>query len=282
MFELVHPKDLYDSPFPVQEAAYNKNAGRLKYDAERVIKNTKVPTGEKVPKVLGWSGPARSGTTALLFLMGGHAQVDRLYFQPQKSIMRRADVKFELFESDNLVCMKEVFGQFYDAENYDPIELLIKSGVPEANIMWISLLRNPLQCMASWYHKNPQILKDAQDHTLSLYQKYQGRIKMIPFAYELLQGNELRTIKALLKAVGLDEQIDLRFNLSDIAGKLVPFQASDESFYRAHVQAVFEREVFTFGQNNYPMADKTIAEVKRLCSPAYEDFYDHAKKFLQL
>ncbi|HSE29403.1 MAG TPA: hypothetical protein VLA77_02340 [Candidatus Saccharimonadales bacterium] len=282
MSELVHPKDLHDSPFHVQEAAYTKNAGRLKYDAERVIKNTKVPKGAKIPKILGWSGPARSGTTALLFLMGGHAQVDRLYFQPQKSIMRQADVKFELFETDNFVCMKEVFGQFYSAENYDPIDLLLKAGVPEANIAWISLLRDPMQCMASWYHKDPRILKAAQDHTLDIYQKYQGRVKMVPFVYELLRGNELKTIKALLRAVGLDDEIDLKFNIREIGKKLVPFQAGDESFYKVHVQAIFERENFTFGQNNYSMNPETILKVKKICLPAYEDFYRHSKKVLML
>lgn len=279
---LILPKDLYESPFHEQEAAYTKNAGHLKYSSKHVVSQTKIPASGKVPKIIGWSGPARSGTTALLFLMAGHEQVDRLYFQPQKSIMRRGDTKFELFDTDNLVCMKEVFGQFYGKENYDPIELLLKAGVPQENIVWISLLRNPLQCMASWYHKNPQILKAAQDHTLAIYNRYQGRIKMVPFAYELLKNNELAVIKSLLTAVGLKDEVDLRFNLKNIADKLVPFQASDESFYEAHVKTVIEKEVFAFGVNDYPVPHDTLQKVRQICLDDYEDFYDHAKQFLGL
>ena len=62
---------------------------KAEFDSDFVRQNIVLPEKQAdIPRIVGWSGPARSGTTALLYLLAGYYQVDRIYFQPQTTLSR--------------------------------------------------------------------------------------------------------------------------------------------------------------------------------------------------
>jgi hypothetical protein len=86
---------------------------RVKYDTNFVVQNIELPE-------------ARSGTTALLFLLAGHSEVSRVFFQPQKTLMRFGGPRVILDGNDSLV----FFSLAEVNELEDPIGTLLKAGVP--------------------------------------------------------------------------------------------------------------------------------------------------------
>src|SRR5437870_3253483 len=87
----------------------NKNSwigeGRT-FSPEYVIEHTKIPDRkEDIPNIVGWAGPARSGTTALLLLAASQTGVDRAYFQPQRTLIRKGAPDFIVSSDDKFICM---------------------------------------------------------------------------------------------------------------------------------------------------------------------------------
>jgi hypothetical protein len=258
---------------------YDVAGGKIRYSEDYVAKHTQLPQNPAdIPHILGWSGLARSGTSALLFLLAGHAQIDRAYFQPQKTLLRKGNPNFELHAEDGLICMKEVFGSLYPEENYDPIRMLLDAGVPEDKITWIVLLRDPVQTFRSWHRRMPQVapenLYDSQAHALNLFRRYQDtKVTLVPFVYELFDGQEVAALTALLDKVGLDaSQVSLDFDLEAIERKLVKGQVADPGYFASNVQNILDLKRFVYSRNDYVPPKKLEAEVKRLCEADYREF----------
>jgi hypothetical protein len=258
---------------------YDVAGGKIRFSEDYVIKHTQLPQNlADTPHIIGWSGLARSGTSALLFLLAGHAQVDRAYFQPQKTLMRKGTPAFKLYAEDQLVCMKEVFGSLYPEENYDPIKLLLDAGVPEDKITWIILLRDPVQTFRSWHRRMPAVtphhLHASQTHALGLFSRYQNtRVRLVPFVYELFDSQEEAALTALLDKVGLDtSKISLDFDLAAIEQKLVKGQVADPEYFAANVQNILDLKRFVYSRNDYIPPKKFENGVKRLCDADYRDF----------
>ena len=141
---------------------------QMKYDAEFVAQNFELPRNVKeIPNILGWVGPARSGTTALLFLLAGHSEVGHVYFQPQKTLMRLGGPPIKLYPSDKIACMKETLLSWEVVDElYDPIDVLLKAGIPTEKITWIFMLRDPLQTYGSWCMLAPGVPPDPAAYAL--------------------------------------------------------------------------------------------------------------------
>jgi hypothetical protein len=264
---------------------------RIKYDSDFVVRNIVLPEDSNdIPRILGWSGPARSGTTALLYLLAGHPKVDHAYFQPQKTLMRLGGPPMVLRSSDKLVCMKETFFSWDKVDELDdPIDVLLRAGVPPEKITWIFMLRDPRQTFASWgmlsshSRPDPVIYSLWQRHTVNLWRKYKdSKVKVVPFVYELLRNQEEVVVSHLLARVGLDYiPLKLDFNKVLIDQKFVPGQATSEDYVPVF-QETHNHEKYVYSTNMYPTDSKAVKMVVALCQKEYEDFAKISEKVLDL
>jgi hypothetical protein len=254
------------------------------YDADFVQRHIKLPENlTDVPKIVGWSGPARSGTTALLFLLAGHSQIARVYFQPQKTLMRFGGPSLELYGEDKLVCMKEVLYSHNTLQPHDPIQILLDAGVPPEKITWIVMLRDPLQTFASWKRNgaqwSPDIFAFWQRHTIDLWHKYKdSNVRIVPFVYELLDKQEEPVLKKLLLKIGLDAtSLNLDFNQEMIKAKLVPGQAMDEVYFNRSLKRTIGLGRYEYTTNSYPVEFEESRKITELCQERYDEFFELAK-----
>lgn len=263
----------------------------IEYDAEFVRQHILLPEDPaNIPNIIGWSGPARSGTTALLFLLAGCSRVDRVYFQPQQTLQRFGYPSIELHETDKLVCMKETFFSWKEHEAHNPIETLLRAGVPPEKITWIAMLRDPLQTFRSWEQCGDVIPPDAfafcQSHTVELWRKYKDSgVNIVPFAYELMRGQEERVIRKLLPKIGIDVNTlpsDLSFNRAMIDKKLVPGQAASEEYFNLNLRRTINRGKYIYTTNSYSVEVDEAREVIGLCQEEYDMFLEEAKRTLEL
>ena len=265
---------------------------QFKYSHDFVAQNIEIPqTPSMVPNVLGWSGPARSGTTALLLLLAGHSEVGHVYFQPQKTLLRLGAPGAKLYPTDGLACMKEPFFSWEIVDDpHDPIEILLKAGVPAEKITWVIMLRDPGQTFRSWGIIEPGVKPDPdvfafwQDHAINLWHKYKDSdVKIVPFVYEFLEGQEEYAIQKLLSAVGVNNAaLSLEFNRELINKKLVLGQATDKEFYRRYIDSVLKKGRYMYTTNNYPVDEAMLDRVVATCQAQYEDFAKMASKTLGL
>jgi len=251
------------------------------FSDQYVVDHTIVP--KEAPIVIGWSGPARSGTTALLYLLASSPEIDRAYFQPQKTLMRLGFPDFRLFSGDRIVCMKEVFGGDGGdlSATHDPIDLLLRAGIPKEKIIWITTLREPIQAFSSLYKREPDttpaIYSMAQAWSLTLFRKYCNEIKMVPFAYELAAHNEAKALAVLFKKVGLKVSTNIRFDRTAITKKVMPGQLNDQKYFMRNIKDTLERDEYVYSKNDYDLPQNFREDIERLCSKDYEEFYKLAK-----
>jgi hypothetical protein len=257
-----------------------------KYDADFVRQHIKLPNNpEDTPNIIGWSGPSRSGTSALLFLLASHPQVDRAYFQPQKTLLRNGQPEVVLYAADKLVCMKETFFSWEIIDRYDPVDVLLRAGVPAGKITWFFLLRDPLQTFGSWRTMEPGIEPDPfvlsywQEHTVNLWHKYKhSKINAVPLVYDLFHEQEERVVNRLLSISGMDPvSSSLEFDNTAISRKLVPGQAADERVFERFVKPTVSRGRFIYKANSNSIGTEVAEKVIELCRERYEAFLQQAK-----
>lgn len=194
------------------------------HDTGFVLENTILPENkEKLPRLVVGMGPGRVGSTALVALMASHYLNIGSYYQAQKSLIRHGlDYgKFVIPEAEDeqqFVFVKDTSGPFdKQAEEFDPVGLLIQAGYPQELITFIPLLRNPLDIFKSNFKFEggilPGMLVSNYLHTVNLYAKYsESAVKTIPLAYDLPgkvyreQGVNIgveQVVEGLFKSIGL-------------------------------------------------------------------------------
>lgn len=273
---------------PVKRELY-----RVKFDTDFVLSNTVLPKNrEDIPQIIGWSGPARSGTTAFLYLLASQPGVDRVYFQPQSTILRTAGPVFNISADDKVICLKEVFGgdPSSDIRTHDPIELLLKAGVPAAKITWVTMLREPVQAFGSLLQLEPdltpEIAADTQKWALEIHERHKNSgVSMIPYVYELAHDNKEAALRALFKKIGLHfEPSSLKFDAGAISKKLVPGQLADPEYIEDSKLGDLDKTEYSFKARAYDaeLPEDTIVKVKELCDEAYAQFREEARRELGL
>lgn len=267
---------------------------KVRFDSGYAVKHTRIPTNpEDTPQIIGWSAPARSGTTAFLYLLASQSVVDRAYFQPQKTLLRTGGPDFVIRAEDNIVCLKEVFGGDLSMDTiraHDPIEILLLAGVPSHKITWVTMLREPAQAFGSLQQLQPdlqpEIVAEAQNWALALFAKHRANgVKMIPYIYEFARGNEEAAIKALFARLELPFGADsLNFDPVAIQVKLIPGQLSDQKYFERNIKPTFDRKRYVYKEKRYDL-DLPIATLDRLsalCNREYADFRELARRELGL
>ncbi len=209
-----------------------------------------------------------------------------MYFQPLKTILREGGPDFNVPSS--LICMKEVFRGCCPANNHDPIDMLLKAGIPAENITWIAMLRDPVQNYASWTQhivgSTPEDYEAAQTYTVDIYNRYkQQGVNITPFAYDLLKLGEERVLGALFKKAGIDALANgLEFNTEAINAKMNYGQAADPSYFNMSIKPTLERKKFVYTTNTTSLPAVARRRIIDICQVRYEDFYSLSKRELNL
>lgn len=259
------------------------------YPIQYILEHMRI---EDHPQILGWSGAARCGSTAMLLTLASQPWVGRAYFQPEKTILRYGRPDFVIPEGVEWVAMKEVWGPLAPEENYDAIDLLLKAGIPAENIRWIFLLRDPLHAFASWFkytpRTHPYVYAVSQEYTLKLYWRYRALgFQVIPFVYDLFDLGEQRVFEILLAKLGLaDKSVDLTFDTTAITAKLILGEAEDPTYFREVIVPILDRGRFEYVPpqpvEQLPISAEQARQVEYLCLTSYLEFASLAKKELGL
>lgn len=269
------------------ETGYKLEVAKTKFDTEYTLRHIKLPKNPKqIPQIIGWAGPARSGTTSLLFLLAAHPKVDRVHFQPLKTILRQGGPDFNIASGD-LICLKEVFRRCCALNDHDPISMLLRAGVPAENITWIAMLRDPVQNYASWMQRfvgcTPEDYAAAQAYTIDIYNKYRAlNINIAPFAYDLLALGEAKVLGALLKKVGLEPLENLEFNSQAIERKMSYGQAVDPEYFDVNIRPTLERKRYVYTKRVATPPADVVDRIQALCQAKYDDFYSESLQHLGL
>jgi hypothetical protein len=270
-----------------------QNPYEIRFDRDEVVLNTVIPKDkEDIPQIIGWSAPVRSGTTAFLYLLASQPGVDRAYFQPQMAILRTGGPVFNISSSDKIICMKEVFGgdPTADVRTHDPIELLLKAGVPPEKITWVTMLREPIQAFGSSYQINskltPEVAAQTQQWALGIFERHKKNgVNMIPYVYELARDNEERAVKALFTKLGLPfKATSLKFDSEAINRKLVLGQLADNEYVKDTSMSNMDKTKYSFKERRYDtnLPSEIVERVRELCNPAYANFREMARRELGL
>lgn len=266
---------------------------KIKFDTAQVLDNTVLPKNkEDIPHIIGWSAPARSGTTAFLYLLASQPSVNRAYFQPQMTILRTGGPVFNISSKDKAICLKEVFGgnPSIDVRTHDPVELLLKAGVPAEKITWVTMLREPVQSFGSLFHLEPgltpEVAAATQEWTLEIFERHKKNgVNMIPYVYELARDNEEKALRALFARLGLPfKASSLKFDSAAITKKLVPGQLADADYFEKSIMNSLDKTKYTFKTREYDanLPKEVVERVKELCDDTYIKFREEAKRDLGL
>lgn len=248
----------------------------LKCTTAEVMRNIVVPSAvSQIPRIVGWCGPARSGTTALLLLLAKHPAIQFAYFQPITTLYRLGSPTFTIHPSSGTICLKETFWSMSDKWMNDPIEILMRSGIPQEKIKWIFTLREPALAFGSWRSIEPSVSIDSfiwwYNHTVTLYAKYsRSGVVAVPFPYDLCREDELRVINRLLPLVGLDEPLaDLTFDEQLIREKLTLGQAADEEYFKKLIRPILARGQYSYTSNTHVLTAAEALRIYRSCNEQY-------------
>lgn len=251
------------------------------FSVDYTVDHIKIPSQvADIPRIIGWSGPARSGTTGLLYLLAGHPQVDRVYFQPLKTLLRKGEPDFDLQRGDKLICMKEVFRGCCASNGHDPITMLLRAGVPPGKITWISIMREPQQNYASWTKSFKGVDLDAyetaQAYSVDLFNYHKSLgVNIIPFSYELLAKGEGQVINTLLERVGLKPFNDSQLLFDEVAinKKMQYGQANNASYFESLLKKTLERKKFVYTRNDVVLPTEVTQELQKRCLARFKDFH---------
>ena len=177
---------------------------RTKYYSQHfVVDNTILLDPDSCPEVIVVFGPGRSCTTALLAWLLSNPMIHLGYYQPQKTLIRHG-LSYGPFiipgknQGIDRIVIKDTLGPFsLEYEEFDPIDLLVRAGVPLEKITLILIMREPLATLKS-NHKfeggiSSEMLISNIQYTWMLYEKYQGQIPVISMANGLV-GDEKASI----------------------------------------------------------------------------------------
>ncbi len=256
------------------------------FDVEYVVDHIKIPSNsDEIPQIVGWSGPARSGTSGLLFLLAGHPRIEKAFFQPLKTILRSGGP--DLVIEGNTICLKEVFRSCCAINDHDPISMLLAAGVPASKISWAIMLRDPVQGYNSWDYcingHTPDHFAMAQKYALSLYERYKNSgINIVPFAYDLLALGEQAVLDALLSKLRLGSS-SLKFDLEAINSKLVyPEKQAGKGYFDLYLKPTLQRHEFVYSPREITLPKDITDRIEFICRKDYEQFYKLSKNTLGL
>jgi hypothetical protein len=118
-----------------------------------VVERIHFSDGSNNPKILLSISPCRSGTTVLLRVFG--ATGIQAHYQELKNIfrwlMQGQEFHWEFPTGKDTIYLKETLGPYTMAEaRFNPLEVLLKAGVPPEDLKVFIVGRAPMETWASW------------------------------------------------------------------------------------------------------------------------------------
>ena len=103
------------------------------------------------PNIVIGAGPCRSGTTfyVQVFAQSGF----QVWRQPLKSILRmkeHGDAPHLRISNSDFVFVKETLGPSTNGASFNPVRVLLKSGVPAERLHFLVITRDPYATVTSW------------------------------------------------------------------------------------------------------------------------------------
>jgi hypothetical protein len=259
------------------------------YTPGYVIAHTRIPADPRqIPRIVGFAGTTRSGTTAFGLFAAGIPEVDRSYFQSHKNSLRWGG-DIILNSEDRLVVMKETFGPLYPQETFfDPPGMLLAAGVPPEKQTWIFVLRDPVSAFASLRNFTDRVTPDffaqSQQHVIDLYSRYRNsEVGVVPFVYDLFAEGEEKVMGRLLDRVGIDYPGNLAFDPRAVDKKMVWGEAEDDVYYEEVIVPTLSRGAFGYASgtvSRIELEPELEQVVRDQCLCAYETYRDLARRAL--
>lgn len=233
---------------------------------ERII----LPDGEP-SRIIVFGAPVRSGTTAMGLIMAHSPDIDMVFMQPLKGLIRQEDSVFRLpsAEESATAFIKETYGPYEEEEKYNPVQMLIDSGVPKDRITYIPGVKDPRSFWMSCIRiagddLDPELLASFWSYSIDLLDELPEDVSTPPFVYSPeLAGNELYRLNNLLRHIGLaairslefdDKTLDKKLQLSDMFNN-PERQKIFESTRRRGTYAYVERDLPDMSQVPQAIAD---------------------------
>ena len=279
---------------PLENKTWYEPTGEI-LEPNEVVPYIRIENPNQIPTITILAGPGRSGTTGMLLLAlsqrksNGEPLFDRGFYQPIKSLIRRHTTEFVIPEATSIF-VKETFGPTYRQENFDPIDILKKAGIPQERMRMILIIRHPLHAAASWYNftqdpKTPERFALSQSHTINLYHQYAKLgLNPIPFVYDLLYLGEEGILSRLYNFLELPKIATLFFDFSAIdSGRLVKCEAENLETWQKVFVPTLDRGKFSY--NNRPgkkLPDDLESQTKKLCFDDYLSFLEISAKYFNM
>jgi hypothetical protein len=213
-----------------------------------ILPTLQLPPADQMPHLILSVSPCRSGTTVMLRVLG--AMGAQAHFQPLKNLLRwqmqAQPFRWALPATNNgqPVYLKETLGPYTMAEaTFNPLELLLRAGVPASHIhLWL-YTRAPLDSFASWSRwwgsKTDVAYFIASYQTLVQIeaQAAQLAIPTTTLTYEIFATQPIPLVISRLA-----EQLGLPFSPSAVAGweALPPFGMPASNIYLPEEPTLFK------------------------------------------
>lgn len=180
---------------------------------QEIIDRVQVGDPDLLPEILLSISPCRSGTTALLRVFG--ASGIQSHYQELKNILRwrmqGREISWQIPKNIEILYLKETLGPYTQTEAlFNPLEVLLKAGLPDHKLRIFIVGREPLQTWASWFSwwhavTNVDIFIQAFQTTAQIYQQaVREGFEVGSFVYEAFREYGTSTaIRHLLESLGV-------------------------------------------------------------------------------
>lgn len=179
-------------------------------------------------RIVIFGAPVRSGTTAMGLMMAHSPDINEVYMQPIKGLVRQEDEAFVIPSSRECgtIFIKETYGPYEEEEKYNPVQMLLDRGIPEELITYIPGIKDP---RAFWMSSvriagddiDPELFASFWSFSLDLLDEIPEGVSIPPFVYSPeLAGHELDRLNNLLRRIGLASISSLEFDDSILNQKL--------------------------------------------------------------
>lgn len=230
--------------------------------------------GMKTGRFIGIYGPARSGLSALFFLFTKLEAIQRLYYQPLTTLQRLGGPDFTI-DLGSTTFMKEVFWSMNEKWRYDPIDIILKSGVPKELQQHVFVVRNPVETFSSWRIIEPNVTTESFiywfTNTVDQYEtKKSLGFSVIPFVYEMFKDNELFIINKLVSKLGIRERVaDLTFPKTLNPERILLGQASEKEYFNKVLFNTYNKKHFEYKSRDVDIDIGEVKEIEHKCSDPY-------------
>lgn len=263
------------------------------YSQDFVVKHTICPNVDDCPDLIISLSPGRSGSTGLLAEFMCNPYIGRGFYQPWKTLIRHGNIYGNFIiptktTGIEAIFTKDTLGPFsIEHEEFDPVELLIRSGYPLSKIKLILVIREPLSTFMSNLKFeggiDPNVLISNIKYIVKLYDKYKNMIQTIPLAYDIIKNGVETVLPPLFDILGIEYHgskfIEGHLLPTEKGGKLILGEARHPIIYSEIIAPTFSQAGFCYNSKENITVDSFSKNLYTYAKQIYDDTYDIYKKY---